>query len=403
MRVLRRSSLALALALLLAATWGNAAALAAAPAQAGCATRIAYVTDLLQALGVQPAPNAAQTFSDVPPANPDYGYVEAAYQLHITAGISKGVFGPNAPINRAEAAAFEVRAYGASAVAAAGAIHATSFTDNAKIPSALVGFVGEAAHLGLLHGFPDGTFRPLACLSGPQAQDLVQQLLSALGFLAPWTVLGPSGIDLNGYGATGKLQTMAVDEANPSVMYLGGGMGPGNSGPISDAGVYGTSNGGTTWHQLDSGLTDHIVSALWLDQANPSVLVAGTGSAGIFRSTDAGASWTLVDPAGSTTDLLQVGSALYAATLDGVLVSKDQGATWQMLVPTSSPARVLAQGGGQLFIGPEPRRTALEDALSPGGDVQVPPGPRDLGEEGRHRVLGDVDPGPAGRATSEEP
>ena len=170
-----------------------------------------------------------------------------------------------------------------------------------------------------------------------------------------WTPVGPQDISGAAHGSTGggagKLQAFAVDLANPQVMYAGGGVGPGNSGPGSEAGVYASSNGGTTWSQKDSGLTDTSVTSLWLDQSNPSVLLAGTWDTGIFRTTDGGSSWSQVASFGATCAVVQGNTTLYAATAQGIAESTDSGATWSILEATSDPVRALAVSGSTLWAG----------------------------------------------------
>ncbi|EQD46636.1 S-layer domain protein, partial [mine drainage metagenome] len=135
-----------------------------------------YALDLQ--LGIKPVYPATPTFSDVPASSPYYGYIEAAFQKGITNGFTNGTFGPDLPLTRAEAAKYEVVAYGDGT--AAQGITSTTFTDNASIPTALIGYVAEAAKVGLLKGFPNNTFQPMAYLTVSQEQHLLAQLKSAM-------------------------------------------------------------------------------------------------------------------------------------------------------------------------------------------------------------------------------
>jgi len=188
----------------------------------------------------------------------------------------------------------------------------------------------------------------------------VQPVTAGAGFTPPtWNLLGPTRIP-NAHScdnaneanllAAGRVQAFAVDLANPSVMYGGGGVGIGNSGPYSDAGVYESTDGGTHWVPKDSGLSDTHVDALWLDQANPQVLVATTFYGGIFYSTNGGANWTNVYSS-SATAIVQAGSTLYVATGNGIVESIDNGATWQLVEATSIPVRALGWSQGALYAG----------------------------------------------------
>jgi len=196
--------------------------------------------------------------------------------------------------------------------------------------------------------------------------------VTGLGFLPPaWQAIGPTKIP-NSHAcdndaeasllAAGRIQAFAINLGNPAVMYGGGGVGTGNSGPTSNAGVYKSTDRGMHWLAQDNGLTDRYVDALWLDQSNPDTVLASTWFGGIFRSTDGAQSWTNVR-ASSTTSIVQAGSILLAAAGDGIAVSSDAGSTWTLQKATASPVRTLACGAGACYAG-------LDD-----GTVMVQPTP----------------------------
>jgi len=158
---------------------------AASAATPSYVTRGQYVEELLTAVGVQPATSAQQNFSDVPPSSPYFGYVEAAYQAGITTGMvapangKMGVFGVNQDLNRAQAAAFDLRAYDSGVAAYAQSSSPgtlVSFGDFGAIPQALQSDVYTATDIGLIHGFTDGTFGPLETLTSAQTVHLIAQL-----------------------------------------------------------------------------------------------------------------------------------------------------------------------------------------------------------------------------------
>jgi photosystem II stability/assembly factor-like uncharacterized protein len=178
-----------------------------------------------------------------------------------------------------------------------------------------------------------------------------------------WQPVGPQAIS-GAFGGTlasaGKLNALAVNQANPSEMYVAGGQQGG--GPTSEAGIYKTVDGGQTWTQSDVGLTDPVVNALWLDQNNPSTVLAGTTFTGIFQSTDAGASWSLVAHLGPTYAFLQTNGTLYAATASGLAQSSNDGATWTIGTNTQPGASLAASG-----------QTIYEGLLTGGVLVQTSP------------------------------
>ncbi len=239
-----------------------------------------------------------------------------------------------------------------------------------------------------LSGLTAGTYSASAAIVGPPpgsntvyvpsmtgspvnvaATDVATITVSYSGLSMIWQPIGPKDIPKHNRpspagGGAGKLQAFAVNNGNPAVMYAAGGIGPGNSGPYSEAGVYKTTDGGSTWQQIDAGLTDPAADVLWLDQSNPNSVVAGTFTTGIFRSTDGGTTWALVAPLGSTTALLQSSSRLYAGTSQGVATSLDNGATWTVAQPTTVPVRALAGSGGMIYAGLDDGRILVQPSPS---------------------------------------
>lgn len=93
--------------------------------------------------------------------------------------------------------------------------------------------------------------------------------------------------------------------------------------------VYVTTDGGITWRQLAIHLNEHRDQISMVGALGPSTFVYCKGE-GIFRSTDAGVSWSKVSAANSQTRIPALfRGAHYLGTATGLLVSKDLGATWQ--------------------------------------------------------------------------
>ena len=66
----------------------------------------------------------------------------------------------------------------------------------------------------------------------------------------------------------------------------------GSFAPTKD--IYRTDDSGNTWMKVGSGLPDGPVSALAVDPGNSSVVYAAPSAGGLYRSTDAGATFSLV-------------------------------------------------------------------------------------------------------------
>jgi hypothetical protein len=111
---------------------------------------------------------------------------------------------------------------------------------------------------------------------GGDGEVLTQAIGIACSAVAIATPL-PAG----GLLTAGKLNAFAIDLSNPQVMYTGGSAGG------SASGTYKTTNGGAKWIQINKGISDPQINAIWLNQTNPNTLLVPE-QGGIFRSTNGG-------------------------------------------------------------------------------------------------------------------
>ncbi|HXZ16452.1 MAG TPA: choice-of-anchor D domain-containing protein [Roseiarcus sp.] len=181
-----------------------------------------------------------------------------------------------------------------------------------------------------------------------------------------WAPIGPSPIDQGAIDANGQVTAVAFNPSNPNIIYIGTAWG----------GVWLSRDGGATWAPIfdrapSLGVGDP--GALAIDPVNANVVYVGTSSregsqwsseytqpsAGLFKSTDSGASWiqlgsgyppgpasnasilfsqlinaVIVDPDNTQT--------LYLASSAGLFVSKDGGFNWTQGVAPAGNARTLA-------------------------------------------------------------
>lgn len=77
------------------------------------------------------------------------------------------------------------------------------------------------------------------------------------------------------------ISSIVLHPSDPSVLYVGG---PG--------GVWKSDDGGNTWAARNEGLTTLNIRALAMEPKDLRTLYAGTNGSGLYRSTDAGGTWT---------------------------------------------------------------------------------------------------------------
>lgn len=102
-------------------------------------------------------PPVTPTFKDVPKENYAYAAVEAAFKAGLFKGMGNGIFGAGQNLTREQMAVIFVNALG---VNPAGKGSNLTFSDAASISAWARDAVAAAVELGLIHGYPDGTFNP---------------------------------------------------------------------------------------------------------------------------------------------------------------------------------------------------------------------------------------------------
>jgi hypothetical protein len=145
---------------------------------------------------------------------------------------------------------------------------------------------------------------------------------------------GTSWSAVNDFMANLAVSSIVFTPGDPNTMYAGTGeSGFFNFDALRGAGIFKSTDGGTTWTQLSSTTSSNFYSVNRLAiSADGTVLLAAT-STGIWRSADGGTSWT--DATGDTTNMMDVkfisGSSVNAVAGDRVrraYYSTNGGATW---------------------------------------------------------------------------
>lgn len=151
--------------------------------------------------------------------------------------------------------------------------------------------------------------------------------------------IGPAGM-------SGRITAIDVVHAAPHIMYVGAGSG----------GVWKSTSGGVTWEPVFDKERVSGIGAIAIQQSNPSVVWVGTGEGnprnsqtpgyGVYKSIDGGKSWKLmglektrqihrviIDP--SNPDIVYVGAQGYAwgeSEDRGVFKTTDGGKTWKKVL-----------------------------------------------------------------------
>ncbi len=152
-----------------------------------------------------------------------------------------------------------------------------------------------------------------------------------------WTPIGPSPISEGTTNENGLVSAIAINPNNPNVIFIG----------TVGGGVWRTNDGGNTWtpifdRQIALGIGEP--AGIGIDPNNTNTVYVGTSGrygaqpqAGLFKSTDGGASWIWLGsgyPAGNTGNAIQ----FLNQSIDVVIVD-----------PTNSNVVYVAAAGGLFY------------------------------------------------------
>jgi photosystem II stability/assembly factor-like uncharacterized protein len=156
-----------------------------------------------------------------------------------------------------------------------------------------------------------------------------------------WKSIGPSLIPqgqtygTNRIDVIGRVSSIAVDPANPRHLLLG----------AAGGGIWESKNTGSTWDPRTDRMPSLAIGAIAFDPTNSARVYAGSGEgnfyfnlgAGIYKSTDGGATWSVLTAAPFVGvgfyDLVvdpKAPKVLYAATTNGFYKSADRGGSWSL-------------------------------------------------------------------------
>ena len=146
---------------------------------------------------------------------------------------------------------------------------------------------------------------------------------------SPWTSVGPDG---------GDARSLVAVPEDPSHLYLG----------TTNSWIYESTDAGASWHRLArlDGTDDLVVDNIVVDAANPSLIYAAAwkldaADGGLWVSGDGGRNWKS-DPGLLGQSIRAFAQApsdpkiLFAGTLQGVFRSRDAGGSWTLISPPGS-------------------------------------------------------------------
>jgi hypothetical protein len=119
------------------------------------------------------------------------------------------------------------------------------------------------------------------------------------------------------------------------------------------SGVFLSTNNGTSWTAVNTGLTNKSVGPLAISGTN---LFAGTFGGGVFLSNNSGISWTAVNTGLTNTYVFALavsGTNVFAVTYGGVFLSTNSGTSWTAVNTglTGTGVLALAVSGTDVFAG----------------------------------------------------
>jgi photosystem II stability/assembly factor-like uncharacterized protein len=162
-----------------------------------------------------------------------------------------------------------------------------------------------------------------------------QEISEAALERAAWRAIGPAVMG-------GRIDDVAVDERNASVIYVG----------AASGGLWKTTNAGTTWEPVFDRQAVSSIGDVALAPSNPEIVWVGTGEPnnrqsstfgdGVYKSTDGGRTWTnvglrdsqhigrvIVDPVNPDIVYVAALGKLWGPSKDrGVFKTIDGGRTW---------------------------------------------------------------------------
>jgi photosystem II stability/assembly factor-like uncharacterized protein len=152
-----------------------------------------------------------------------------------------------------------------------------------------------------------------------------------------WKPFSPN-LNNDTYGTNGvnysTISTISVSSKNPDIIYVG----------TDDANVWITTDGGTNWKKINTGLPNRVITKVAADPYDANIAYVTVSGfrwreyiPHVFKTTNQGATWQAISgnlPEAPVNDIIVdplIRNTLYIATDVGVYTSTTDGKTWQPL------------------------------------------------------------------------
>lgn len=119
----------------------------------------------------------SSSFGDVSSSDWAYPYISSAFAQKIVSGDDKGNYNPDAPVTRQDLAVLIHRAVRVSEYEINANNQQISFTDEAALSEYAVDAVSELSRAGIINGFGDGSFAPLAHCTRAQLAKMLYSII----------------------------------------------------------------------------------------------------------------------------------------------------------------------------------------------------------------------------------
>lgn len=186
-----------------------------------------------------------------------------------------------------------------------------------------------------------------------------------------WRAIGPDNIA--GRDA-GRVAALAIDPRNPDILYAGAAQG----------GVWRSVNAGVTWTPMSDRECSLAIGALAVDPVEATIIYAGTGElnfsadsyygCGVLRSTDAGATWTTLgtgefdsNSGGARISKLLIDPATAGSTTATTVYAATSVGIWRSTTSGATWTRLLDGIASDLVMDPSTPTTLYASIGSPAG------------------------------------